>query len=369
MQIIVEKEILSKGIQIVQNAISLKSSLPVLNNILIEGKKNGIKLTATDLELCISSFIPATVEIEGAITVPAKKFFDIIRYLPDNVNIDISKKKSNFITIKSEKSLFKIVGLPKEEFPDIPIFEENKNICIEQKKMKEILNLTDFAMSKDDPRYFLNGLYFCVTDKEIEVVATDGKRLAVKKENIENIENINEKVIIPSKTIQEIKKILLDEGDVIIKFSKNQILFKINDNIIVSKLIEGDYPNYNNVIPRRSSKKVIINKEDFLSSARRATIFIDKDSVGVKLNINKRKMIISKTTPYLGELKEEVNIEYTGSSEIEIGFNPMYLIDILKVLPSNQVSLEVIANNKPGTIRLEKENYIYVILPINLSKE
>lgn len=366
MNVIITKEELMFGIQLVQNAVSQKSSLPILNNVLIEAVKDNLLLTATDLDIGICATISANVEQEGAITVPARKFFDIIKNLPEQGDIIISLKKNNYVTIKTEKALFKIIGLPKEEFPQLPVFNENDAISIDNKTLSNMFNLTDFAVSKDDTRYVLNGLLVTIKADKISIVATDGRRLAAISKSLPQKTLVDKEIIIPTKTVQEVKRMLSNEGEVSIKFSANQVMFSFPRSFVISRIIEGEYPNYKSVIPEKSMKEMKVLREDFLSAARRASIFTDQDSMAVKLSIKKDKMIISKNTPYLGEAREDINITYTGDEEMEIGFNPRYLIDVLKCLPGEEVTFEVNSPTKPGVVRLAEE-YTYVILPMQLT--
>ncbi len=366
MELTIEKEALVNGIQTVQNAVSLKSSLPILSNVLLETEKNALKLTATDLDIGICSTIPASIEQEGAITLPAKKFFDIIRALPEGSDVTLSMKKNNFVIIKSGKATFKIIGLPKEEFPQLPAFKDKDSITIEQASFKEMLNLTEFAISRDDTRYVLNGILLSVKGDDIKLVATDGRRLAAVSKKLPKKTLVERAAIIPVKAVQETRRMLGDDGDVRIKFSDNQVLFAFPESFLLSRLIEGEYPNYSKVIPTRSTKELKVGREEFLSAAKRASIFTDQDSMAVKLNIKKKKMTISKNTPYLGEAREEIDVDYSGGDDLEIGFNPRYLIDVLKSLGDESITLEVNDANKPGVIR-KGEEYTYVVLPMQLT--
>lgn len=366
MEIKTVKEPLLEGIQVVQNAVSQKTSLPILSNVLLDADKDFLTLTATDLDIGISAKIPVSSEEPGSITVPARKFFDIIKALPDGNEVVLSTRKNNFVNIKSGKALFKIIGLPKEEFPQLPVFKNKDAVTIEQKTLKEMFNLTDFAISRDDSRFILTGIYFSIKGDKIKLVATDGRRLAVSEKQLPKKTLVDKTIVIPTKAVQEVKRMLLDEGDVEIKFNENQISFSFENSFILSRLIEGEYPNYKNVIPEKSGEEVKIGRGDFLDAARRASIFTDQDSMAIKLSIKKKKMTISKNTPYLGETKEELDIDYTGTKDVEIGFNPRYLIDVLKNLSDEEISFEINGANKPGVIR-KKEEYTYVVLPMQIA--
>jgi DNA polymerase III subunit beta len=367
MELTIQKDILARSIQTVQNAITQKSSLPILSNILLEADTNAIKLTATDLDIGICSVSPLLAGQEGAITIPAKKFFDIVKSLPEGTDLSLSVKKNNIISIKGGKAQFKIVGLPKEDFPNLPLFEDKESIVMEQKVLKELINFSDFAISKDDSRHVLTGVLFSVKGKSVSMVATDGRRMAAVKKEIKVSKEIERESIIPSKTVQEVKRQLKDEGEVKIQFSNNQIMFSFEDSFIISRLIEGEFPDYNKVIPAESENKVKVNKNELLDATRRVSIFTDQESQAVKLLIQKTKMTLSKTTPYLGEAKEEVKIEYTGENEMSIGFNPKYIIDVLKNIKEEEIEMEVNDYNKPGVIR-KGEEYIYVVLPMQLAE-
>jgi len=366
MELKITKDSLVEGIQTVQNAVSLKSSLPILSNVLLEADKNELKLTATDLDIGICSTIPVSVEQSGSITIPARKFFDIVKALPDGSEITLSMKKNNFVTIKSGKANFKIIGLPKEEFPQLPVFKDQDAITLGQEELKDMLNLTDFAISRDDTRYVLNGILLITRGDFISVVATDGRRLAVANKVLPKKTLVDRSVIIPTKTVQEVKRILSEEGEIIIKFSDNQILFSFPTCFILSRLIEGEYPNYKKVIPTKSDKEVKVLRNELLAATKRASIFTDQDSMAIKMNIKKKKMTISKNTPYLGEAKEEIDIDFSGEGDLEIGFNPRYLIDVLKNLTEDEITIEVNDASKPGVIR-RGEEYTYVVLPMQLT--
>jgi len=366
MDFTVQKAVLLNGIQIVQNGITQKSSLPILSNVLLEVSEDKLKLITTDLDIGICATIPVSVTQKGTITAPANKFFEIIKALPDEGEINISLKKNNSITVKSGKVQFKIIGLPVDDFPQLPLFKGKDLITLDQKEFKNILNLIDFAISKDNTRYILNGVLFTIKEDKIDIVATDGRRLAVANKKLSTKTSLEKNVVIPMKTVQEVKRLLGDKEDIKIQFGDNQIKFSFADSFIISRLIEGEFPDYKKVIPTKSKTEVKIKKEEFLDATRRASIFTDQESQAIKLNIQKKCMIISKNTPNLGESKEQIDIDYSGDDTIEIGFNPIYLIDILKNLTQEEIIFEISDSTKSGVIRLGNK-YIYVVLPMQLN--
>ncbi|MFC1631804.1 DNA polymerase III subunit beta [Candidatus Omnitrophota bacterium] len=359
------KEDLLKAIQILQNVVSSKATLPILSNLLIETQKGKIFMAATDLDVGISlTFTPLAISEEGSITIPAKRFSDIVRELPDG-EANIIARKNNSVSIEIHKCFFKLMGLPKEEFPKIPKLTEKEGITLNQSLLRNMLNLTSFAVSHDETRYILNGVLFVVKDKSIRLVATDGRRLALIEKELEVGAGFKKEAIIPTKAIQELMRNLGDEGAVKIIFGENQISFQFNNISLISRLIEGQFPNYEQIVPKEGKGKITVDREQFLWAAKRAAILTSADSQSIKLDLFKDKLIFSKNSPDMGEAKEEIDIEHKGS-EFSIGFNPHYLIDVLKSLKDPQISFELSGPENPGIIRVP-DNYVYIVLPMQLS--
>ena len=368
MKIHTTKDNLLKGIQIVQNAVSSKNTLPILSHILIEAKKNEIRLTATDLEIGISMKIEGEVIEEGSFTVPARKFSEIVKELPNDASIHITLKKGQSVNIEAGKSYFRLMGLAREDFPQLPEVPSGKggdSVKIPQKKLKHMISLTSFAMSHDETRYILNGILFSFKEKALKLVATDGRRLAIIQKDIPEMGSLKKDVIIPMKTIQELNRNLGEEGDVIFHFKENQVLVNLGQIHITSRLIEGEYPNYEQVIPKKTKEELSLNTQDFLQATRRASILTSQDSQSVKINIIKDRMIITKSTPDLGEAREELEVDYKGG-EFVIGFNPNFLIDALKNIEDEQVKFSFIDPEKPAVIT-SGEDYTYVVLPMQVT--
>lgn len=365
MKFSASREILLKGIQHVQTAINTKSTLPILSNILIEASDECIVLTTTDLDIGITSKLAVKPQIIGSITVPAKKFSDIIKEMPESETITVSVKKNNLVSVECEKNSFKIMGLPKEEFPQLPGFKDKESITLEQKKLKKMLGLTSFAISHDESRYVLNGILFITKPTHMRLVATDGRRLAMVEDKMQLPKTLERKFIVPTKAIDELDRILGDEGDVKLFFGENQVLFDMGPTRLVSRLIEGEFPSYEQVIPKEAKDKVIVTRNAFLAAVKRAALFTNQESMAVKLDLAKDKVIISKSTPYLGEVRVEVEADYKGK-EMSVGFNPDYLIDILKNLDEEKVGFELTDPEKPGAVRIGSE-YVYVVLPMQIT--
>jgi len=363
MNIKVDKEILVNAVQTIQDVIPNKSPLPILSNVLLETYQGKLRLVATDLDIGISKSVPVKIIKKGAITLPARRFNTIIRELPKD-EVELTVKKNNTIIIKSGNCIFKLIGIDSEEFPSLPKIEEGDKIEIDGSILKNILQVTSFAISTDETRYVLNGLLFILKDKKLTVVATDGRRLAFKRSELEIKKLCDVKVIIPHKTIHQLEKMIDGKSKVLINIGDTQVLFQIGDTLLMSRLIEGEFPDYTQVIPPESENKFLVNRDAFLNAIRRANILTTTDSMGVKLDVLKNEMVISKNTPDIGEIKEKISGSYKGK-DLSISFNPNYLIDILKNYPEDELSFELTQPEKPGVIRLNK-TYLYLVLPMQL---
>jgi DNA polymerase-3 subunit beta len=365
MEIKVPKQTLMKAINLVGGVASSKATLPILGNILVETDGNdGLTITGTDLEVGISTKIPVTVIEAGSITVPAKKLQEIVRELPEG-ELEVTVAKNNAVNIKLGKSYFKVMGLTKEDYPKLPEWNQKDALEIEQAIIKESLSLTSFAISNDETRYVLNGVYFSIKDNQIRLVATDGRRLAFMEKKLPKKAQQNWEMILPIKAVQELLKILSWEGVVQIVPIQNQVIFSFGDTYLVSRLIEGHFPNYEQVIPQDETTKTMVKREEFLQAVRRAALLTSTDSPAVKLDFLKGKILVSARSPNLGEAKEELPAEVKGG-ELTIGFNPNYLTDVLKNLDVEQVSISLTEPEKPGLLR-GKDGYLYVIMPMQLN--
>jgi len=368
MKFQIRRDIFLKGIQTTQNIITTKSVLPILSNLLIETLKNKIKITSTDLDMGVSIMLEAEIYEQGAITLPAKKLNDIIRELPDG-EVNVVVKKNNTVYIRLENCEFKLMGIPKDEFPKLPDFKDREVVELEQVILKEMLQLTSFSISHEETRYVLNGLLFDLKKQQhkegfvLKMVATDGRRLALIKKDIEIKTSKEVKAIVPQKAIHELLRNLGDDGVVLIVVTPNQIFFELGQIVIISRLIEGEFPDYGRVIPPPSDTRIKIDRQQLLQAIRRANLLTTPDSLAIRLELVNNKLRITKSTQDVGESREEVEVEYKGKDLI-IGFNPSYLIDVLKNLSGAFVELELTEPEKPGVIR--REDYVYLVQPMRL---
>ena len=283
MKVRCEKQSLLKGVQTVQNVISNRATLPILSNILLETQKKSLYLAGTDLDVGIATHVEVEVEEEGAITIPAKKFGDIIKELPEGECV-LSTKKNNITTIECGKCFFRLPGLPKDDFPKFPSFGNEPRLVLPQQLLKTMLRMTSFAMSYDETRYVLNGVLFKCGEKGLTLVATDGRRLACIEKVLEKEWKNPYEMIVPTKTIQELARIL-QEGEVGLIKKENQILFDLGETFVISRLIDGEFPNYEQVIPKEIPEKILLNREQFLQATRRAGLLTSQESQSIKLQI------------------------------------------------------------------------------------
>lgn len=365
------KDTLMIAIQTVEGAVATKTTLPILSNVLIEAHKDKLLFNATDLDIGIVYRAKADISEEGSITIPAKRFADIVKEMPEG-EVSINVRKNYNMIIDCRGCSFRLVGMPKEEFPTIPKFNNKESIVLEQALLKKLIKKVSFAMSRDETRYVLNGTLFVIKNNLLRLVATDGRRLALI-ESKTSLQMDKKEVIIPVKTINELNKILKDEGQIKIVFSDNQVAFELDGTTVISRLIEGEFPNYEQVIPKEKQKetpnRIKIKKNTLLAAIKRASLFTSSDSQSIKLDVFKNKLIVSKMTPDIGEVKEEIIMNYTGG-ELTVGFNPNYLLDVLKILNEEVVDFELNDVEKPGVFReeLQEENgfYVYIVLPMQL---
>ena len=364
MKVQCTKEVFFNGIQQVQNIVASKTTLPILSHVLVEAQKDELILTTTDLEVGIRCRFPAKVAQEGTTTVPARRLSNIVKELPDKA-IHWETLDSNVSTLRCGASFFKILGVSRDEFPKLPQFGEKISFRIDQKVFRELLTKTSYAISHDETRYVLNGLYLAVSDGKIVVVATDGKRLAYIEKGLDSSEGLSFEVVVPSKAVNEISRILKDEGKLTVAVSKNMISFDLDDSLLISKLIDGKYPSYKQVIPERTSERVMLGREELLQAVRRVAQLTSERSYSIKLGFSKGKLVITANSPEIGEAREEIIVTYEGK-DIQIALNPIYLIDVLKNLDEQNVFFEMVDSASPGLLKTDYD-FVYVIMPMRLS--
>ena len=368
MKLTIGQEEFITGLQAVQNVVSTRTTLPILSNVLLNAVGDRLTLTATDLDVTISKTVEAKVEIDGSFTMPVKKLLSIAREVGGSqIEMDVSK---NQCSIKSGSSAYRVNGLPAEEFPPIPNFSGQTTIQMPQDTVKTMLRRTSFAVSTDENRYVLNGLFLIFKENKLTMVATDGRRLALAEEDVELKDDNPLEVIVPTKAIQELSRSLGDKGDVEIQITENQVSFGLKENdgtgsLIVSKLVEGAYPNYKQVIPAESKHRVTLDKEELFHALRRAEIMTSEKANSVKLTFSENNLTFTANSPEVGESRETMAIKYEGE-ETSIAFNPQFFIDPLKALEEDEVHFEFTDQLSPGVVKV-KHPFLYVIMPMRTS--
>ena len=368
MKIICTKQNLAKGVSIVSKAVPSKTTMPILECILIDASTDEIKLTANDMELGIETKVEGDILEKGKIALDAKLFSEIARKLSDSdslVTIESDEKFNTVITC--ENSVFKIQGKDGEEFSYLPYIERNKNITLSQFSLKEVIRQTIFSISVNDSNKMMTGELFEVNGDTLRVVSLDGHRMAIRKIVLKD-EYESTKVIVPGKTLNEISKILTgdNEKEVQIFFGANHILFEFDDTIVVSRLIEGEYFKVDQMLSSDYATKVSLNKKDFLDSIERASILIrENDKKPIILNIEDSKMGLKLNSSF-GTMNAEILIHKTGQ-DLMIGFNPKFLSDALRIIDDEEVTLYMMNAKSPCFIKDEDESYIYLILPVNFN--
>ena len=364
MKIICNKNDLLKGVNTVMKAVPSKTTMPILECILIQATSNEIKFTANDMELGIETTVSGMVMEKGIVALEAKLFSEIIRKLPDS-DVTITSDEKNNTLIECEKAKFTIMGKDGDDFAHLPYVERDYQISVSQFTLKEIIRQTIFSIAQNDSNKMMTGELFEINGNELKVVSLDGHRISIRKIELKS-EYGEKKVIVPGKTLIEISKILAGgtEDMVEIYFTENHILFEFDQTIVVSRLIEGNYFRVNQMLSNDYETKVTINKKEFLDCIDRATLLVKEgDKRPIILNIAEDVMEL-KVSSQIGTMDELIDISLEGKN-IKIGFNPKFLIDALRVIDDEMIDIYYMNPKAPCFIRDENQSYIYLILPVN----
>lgn len=371
MKLTIKKEEILKGLQRIQGVVEKKNTMPILSNMLFTAEGNSVEIVATDLEIGLRGQYAAEVSKAGAVTVSAKKMYEIVRELPAE-DIQIKVEDNNWVKIVSGHSQFKLVGMPKDEYPSLPDVAEEGMIAIEGDTLRDMIKKTLYAVGENDARYVLNGLFVHMTQTKgglnIRMVGTDGHRLSMI-DRVIDAKHKEESIIIPKKAMLELRRLLEEDApktELRIGFSKNHALFKRDGLVMVSKLIDGNYPNYLQVVPAKSTKKVSVPKEEFSHAVKRVSILSKEKTNAVKLQLEKGLLVLSTNNPDVGEASEELTVDYKGEG-ITIGFNSRYLMDVLAAMDRQTITLELNDALSPCLISEEgDELYKCVVMPMRV---
>lgn len=364
MKFSIEKDQILEALQKVQSIVSQRTALPILSNVLLEAEEGQLTLTTTDMEVSVRTAISADIEEPGATTLPARRFFSICRDLPSH-QVDISVSSKDVAEISSGSYFGRLEGLSKDDFPPMPSFEENSSYNLAQSTLKDMLHKTAYAASTDESRAILNGSLMSFRDGKLTTVCTDGRRLALVEQEIELDEQGEIDIVVPTKTINELVKTLSEEGDVVIKTSTTQVAFEFGNILVISKLVDGTYPNYRQVIPSQCEERIAIERDMLLGAIRRVSIMLDDQAASVKVQLTENRLELLTSSPEIGEARESVPVKYEGK-DITIAFNPAFMMAPLKHLDSDEIFLELSDELSPGVIK-SNVPFLYVIMPIRVS--
>jgi len=367
MQVRLAAEELITALHGAQGIAERKTTIPILANVLIQAKKDGISITAFDLDTGLVSEHPAEVTQEGAITLSAKHLFDIVRALPES-GVTITSSSKSAVEIKSGSAHIKLIGMPADEYPALPKEEKSNLVKLEGLKLLEMIQKTAFAISTDETRYILNGLYFEASDAKRKVVSTDGHRLSLVEESMGSDFALKKGVIIPRKGLLELRRLIEEAPDAecFLGFGETSAIFKKSGLSMIMRLIDGQFPDYQEVIPKEGDKVLSLPRASLGGTLKRISLLSEEKSHAVRFELHDNRLRISSQNPDLGEAHEDIPVEYTGP-KIEVGFNARYLLDVLSVIETENVSFELIDDQSPGVMRpAGMKNFAAVIMPMRI---
>ena len=370
MDFVISKESLLKELQAMQGVVEKKSTIPILSNIVLDVKKNQLELLATDLEVGIRTSCDVKVTTEGSTTLSARRLFDIVRLLPE-AEVRVKGDEGKWVAITCQKARFRVVGLPREDFPEMREFDFSKGIAMERELVLDLINKVGFAITTDEGRYQLSGALTILSKRDVTMVATDGHRLAMARGRLEKGAAENKiEMILPRKVLMELVRIGEGETEILFGQKENQAFFKIGRTVLSANLLSGKFPDFEQVIPEGNDKLVNIDSAPFADVIRRVALLSGERSRAIKLAIGKGSLEVSANNPEVGEASETVDIEYSGG-DIEVGFNAKYLLDFFQAYGPGQVILALKDEGTQGLLRpvgLEAgKDYRYVVMPMRIS--
>lgn len=366
---VLNKKDLLEALGKVHGVVEKRNTLQILTNLYLQVANNVLTIKATDLEISMETSLPVKMDETGSVTVSAKSFFEIVKELPDK-EIQISSKENHWISITCGSSKFNIMGIAPEDYPALPAFAKSNFVAVHAKALKEMIDNTIFAISTDETRYHLNGVFMdAVKDGVFRMVATDGHRLAYcEKDLFEAAPNFLTKgIIIPRKGVQELKK-LLDSGvdKLMLALEGNHLVFKTEQTYLFIRLIEGRFPDYKQVIPKNNPNVLAVTTEELLLSLKRVSLLANEKSKGIKLAVRDGKLEVSTNNPDIGEAKESLDTNYAGEP-LEIGFNAKYLMDSIVGINQEKISISLNDRMSPGVVKVPgDESYLCVLMPMRL---
>ena len=365
MRVIVNRNALLEVLNVAAGIAASRTTTDILKCVRLTARKGELLVSATDLEVALRVAI-TQVEVakQGELLVPAEKLMQIVREsLDETLTLEAEEETCH---IRGTDSHFEVYGQNPKEFPPVPEIEGEPDVELDAARLAGLIERTSFAVAKENTRYAINGVLWAKQGKKMMLVATDGRRLAKVVGSVDKVTGENVEVIVPAKAISVLQRILANaEGTVGVRLASNQILVQVAGYVLSSALVEGHFPNYDEVIPKDSDRKFELNTEDLLSAVRRAALLTNEQSEGVRLGFEKEKLVLSSRAPEQGEATISIPIENPGEP-LAIGFNPTFLADALKVVGTDAVNIELKAPDRPGVIKAGQE-FLYVVMPVNLS--
>ena len=366
MKFSVKKEDILRELQLFQGIVEKRNTMPILANILMNVSEKEVELIGTDLEVGLKSHFSAQVQEPGSISVSGKKIFEIVRSLAEGQEISFNESENHMMEVSSGESQFKVLCLPKEDYPQVPEPKFEHKITLPLDKVKEMIDRVYFAIAQEQ-RYYLNGALLILKDNSIELISTDGHRLAYTSIEAGNLKLDKEiSGIVSKKALSELRK--FEEGDIEFDLDENNIFFKVKKRTLISRIIEGKFPNFEAVIPKENKNTLALAREEMTNAIRRVSLLSTERSRGIKLNIEKNQIRLFSSNPEIGEARDKVEAEYEGE-EIEIGFNSQYLLDFLTATKSEKIYFDLKDENSAVLMRAETEDdmkYIYVLMPMKI---
>jgi len=371
MEFLIEKGEFTKGLFRSQSVVEKKGTMPILLNVLIETKDNGIFITATDLEIGIKGQYQGEVQKPGNITLSAKKLYEVVKELPEK-SVSFRMKENQWVEIKSGKSVFNIMGVSAETFPSFPAYEEEEFMVMEASVLREMIDKTIFAVSTDESRYNLTGVFLAKhkeeEDQKMRMVATDGYRLSLIDRTLKTeIPGLEKGILLPKKGLAELSRLLEEGGDQVwIKLKNNNLIIKKENVVLIMRLLDAEFPDYNQVIPNQTKRHIRIKRSQFIESLKRVSILSSEKTKGVKFHFGENLLELSSYNPDFGEAKEEISVEYKGE-ELTVGFNYRFILEVLNILSGEEIIMEFEDGVSPAVIRpANDEKHTCVVMPMRI---
>ncbi|UCF30922.1 MAG: DNA polymerase III subunit beta [bacterium] len=367
----INREAFLQGLSRVQNIVEKKNTVPILSNVLIDGSGGNLKLVATDMEVGISGYLDGSMKSEGAVTVSARKLFEIIKELPPEAEVSLQVREGNISEITCGTSSFELKGLPAEDFPNLPSYEEENFLTLDAESFGEMIRKTIYAASTDETRYNLTGILLEMEDREgtniVRMVATDGHRLAMVEREAKGSIRPGESVVIPRKSLNEVRR-LLDEGNegVEMDFQKQHGIFRKDSIVLTTRLIDMSFPSYQQVIPEENGTAATVDREGMISAIRRVSLLSSERSRAVKFTFSSSGITVFTNNPDLGAATESIPVTYEGE-DMEVTFNARYMLDTLNSMTADDVILSLKDELSPCKIfQKDDKSYIAVIMPMRI---